>query len=408
MGAVTRRTSFIFTAFACAVLFLGPARPSPVDLKNAEMIRTFSGGIKEYRLRDDSRLFRWPDGRFRWELKDGTVVYFWPENVKNSREGGEFPQRGTRKTALSNGNTIWEFPDGSVREEKTDGSVWESVPVRRDIVDPEVVKMSPWPRSVKPGDRVVLSGSLKGGFEKPWAAIAKPDGNLVKFESDDFRFDSPRFSLPVIMDSGKGRYRVEIIAQGPSGNRVAMNVSIWAGQEPPSNEGPELYKTVNPTEPLHHLEGDFYRLINRARAEKGVSPVEWDAEAGQLARHMSRELAREGRLRHVSPKWGDLAARAVRVFGWNKVTHGLPQFPPGKGGPNYIADALVKSRSLNGAMAVLMESPAHRLVLMHPHWTHAGVGISRIEGGDGRDIIVTVAMLRLNRPKRARNAEREK
>lgn len=407
MVRIARRIPLIAAIFFSALVTPGAASPSSADLNKAELVKTFPGGAKKYKLEDGSRLFTWPDGRSRRELKDGTVIYFWPEKNKNGFENSELSRRGTRKIALSNGNVIWEFPDGSVTEKRTDGSVWESVPARRDIVDPEVVKMSPWPRTLKPGDRVVLSGSLNRGFENPWAVISEPEGKLLKLESDAFSFNNSRFSLPVKLNNGKGRYRVEIIAEGPAGNRVAANVSIWAGQKPPSNQKPELYETVKPTAPLHRLESEFYRLINRARAENGVSPVEWDAEAGQLARHMSRELAPEGNLRHVSPKWGNLASRAVKVFGWNNVAHGLPRSPPENGAPNYVADVLVKGRSLPGALAVLMESPAHRLALMNPHCTHAGVGISRLGSGDGRDIIITVAMLQLNRPKRTRPAKRK-
>ncbi len=405
MGRVTPRISLVVAIFFSALFMSGGRLPSYVDSESAEPVKTFSGGIKQYRLSDGSRLFKWPDGRYRHELKDGTVIYFWPERKNKLNQNNHLSLRGARKTVLSNGNIIWEFPDGSVTEKKVDGSLWESVPVRRDIVDPEVVNMSPWPRHVKPGDRVVLSGKLKSGFKKPWAVVAQPDGGLVRLSTGSFRLTDSRFSLPVRMTDGKGRYRVEIIAEGPGGNRVAVNVSIWAGTEPPSAQGPELFRTINPTEPLHHLESDFYRLINRARGKSGLARLEWDAEAGQLARHNSRELALERDLRHVSPKWGDLASRAVKVFGWNRVAHGLPRAPPKKGEPNYIADALVKSRSLPGAFAVLMESPAHKLVLMNPHCTHAGVGISRIDGGDDRNIIITVAILQLNSPKRIRQSK---
>jgi len=355
-------TLLLAGAVIFAALSLAAPASTDIDLKGARLLKTHAGGVKEYLLADKSRATIWPNGKTRRAM-----------------------------------------PDGTIRETKPDGSVWESTNAQRDLVDPNVVEMAPWPSRIKQMDRVVFSGALKRGYHSPWACVLLPSGNIREIKTESFKIRGNRFSLSLLLSDGVGSYKVEIIVKSRLGHRVALNVSIWAGMDPlPSMGKTKLFKTVDPKEPLHRLEPEFYKIINRERKKRDIARIRWDAEAGQLARHMARELTYERFFGHRSPKWGNIAQRAVKLNKWTSVVYGVPKSPPKKNAPNFIADDLIKTRSLGSAMVTLLESPAHRRVLLGKHFTHAGVGISRLSGGDGRDIVMVVVMLQLNRPKRTR------
>ena len=381
-----------------------------IDLQGAKLLRIYSAGVKEYILPDGSRAIVWPDGHVQRTLVDGSVINSWnavgngeisrirrPDGTEESRFAN-----GIEKIRRSDGTVSWKFPGGLLREERPDGSVWESAPATMDIVDPEVVRMSPWPRRVEPMDRVVLSGELLDGYSNPWASIILSGGGIREIPTQSFPIRGNSFSLPVIMSDGPGEYRIEIIAKGPQGNKVALNVSIWAGIAPPNAyEKPTLYRTIDPHEPAYQLEWEFFDMINRERKKRDIHPVVWDSETGQLARNMAKEMSSEEYFGHVSPKWGNIAKRAIKLYKWQTLIYGVPTTAGESGSPNRIADDIITSRSLGGAMLTLLESPAHRKILLYPFWTHAGVGISRLKKGDRRDAIIVIAMMQLNRPKSA-------
>jgi len=415
---IPARTAIFSAGMVLLAILAFSADVSPdIDLENARRIKTYPSGAKEYLLTDGSRAVVWPNGNTRRTLRDGTVIHTWPpagnnEILRIKKPDGTVESKfadGTEKNMRPNGSVSWRFSDGRLREEKRDGSVWENSVTDRDLVDPEVVKMSPWPRRVKPGDRVVFSGELLEGYHNPWACVLLSGGELREFKTESFIIRGNRFSLPVTMNDGPGLYKIEIIVRGPLGNRIALNVGIWVNIEPPDEgEKPTLYRTVDPGEPLHHLEAKFYKMINRERGKRDIKTVIWDIEAGQLSRHMAREMASEGFFGHISPKWGNIAKRAVRLYKWNSAAHGLPTSPPDESAPNFIADCIVKSRSFGGAMVTLLESPAHRRIILSPYCTHTGVGVSRVKNGDGRDVIIVIAMLQLNRPRHSISSKPKK
>jgi len=406
-----RVAGLIIPATILIAMFCVAASPSSyVVPKTSTYIKTYEDGAREYRLADGSRTVVWPSGAVRRKLKNGTVIHTWPVGKDNEIRRIERPNgtveslfaNGAKKTYRPGGTVYWVLPDGVRREERRDGSVWESVETRRDLVDPEVVAMKPWPRRVEPLDRVVFSGKLKPGYRDPWVCVLLPGGKLFEIDTKSFILRDSEFSVPVVMNDGPGIYRVEIIAKGDLGNRVALNVTIWVGMDPDDkDEKPTLYKTIDPSDPLHRMEIKFHKTINMERKKRDIKIVKWDSETTQLARHMSRDMTGEGYFGHVSPKWGNIAERAVKLFGWRTTIYGIPTGPLDENTPNYIADDIVRARSLGGAMDLLLESPAHRRLLLCDYFTHAGVGISRVKNSDGREIVVVIAMLKLNRPKRA-------
>lgn len=384
------------------------ADPEDIDLNGAKLLSNRSGGAKEYELSDGSVATIYPDGSARRIMPDGRVIFTWPRKGTDEIKRIKFTNGqvesyyadGTKKILQPNGNELWIFPDGMQREKRADGSVLESVLPRQDLVDPDVVALSPWPRFVKPFDRVVFSGELRSGYNDPWACVLLPGGSLIEIPKESFNRQGAKFSVSVIMSDGPGIYRVEIIAKGIYGNKVAMNVTLWSGIEPEKEDTqPTLYRTVDPLEDLSKIEYGFFEMLNRERTQRNIKPVIWELETAQLARNTSREMTDRNYFGHISPRNGNLAQRAVKLFKWSRIAYGMPPSQLPDDAPNYIADDLIRARSLGGAMATLLESPAHRKVILFPGWTHCGVGSSRIKGGDGREVVIVIAMAQLNHPK---------
>lgn len=418
-----------------------------VDLSGAKVIEQYSNGAKKYLLRDGSQALIWSDGSaeitradganiltwpavgngnetyritfpdgsteshysggaVRKKESDGTVVETWPgsgnEEIRRiTRTNGEvesFYADGARKTKRKDGSEITFWPDGHIREVKADGSIWETSNTAKPLINPDILELQPYPDRIQPGAQVIFSGKLKPGYSSPWASIMLPNGDVRTIREEQVRKDDGRFYIEVNFDAGPGRYKVEIIAVGKYGNEVAANFPVWAGDAGPSAEQPKLYPLADPRTPSDVLEKRFWDMVNNTRKEKGIRELPWDNQVSQLARNHARDMADNGFFGHISPKHGNLARRAVDLFGWQTTIWGIPPGPPRAGEPNYIAENLSLTISLASALEGLMESPAHRKTLLFPHFTSGGIGMAWGDSGGQKMLYIVTAFLQQNRP----------
>lgn len=122
-------------------------------------------------------------------------------------------------------------------------------------------------------------------------------------------------------------------------------------------------------ESLTAAEQEMVALVNQARVDAGLPPLQADAGLSAIARAHSLDMAITGFFSHSSPTTGDMGDRLsaasidFRAAGENIALNG----------------------DVRGAHESLLSSPAHRQNLLSPDVTHMGVGIV----SNGRTLLVT-------------------
>jgi uncharacterized YkwD family protein len=111
------------------------------------------------------------------------------------------------------------------------------------------------------------------------------------------------------------------------------------------------------------LEQQMLELVNKERAEAGLSPLKMDNELVQLARLKSQDMIDKNYFSHTSPTYGD-PFEMMKNFGVEYWMAG---------------ENLAGNSSLSGAHEALMNSPGHRANILKPEFTHVGIGV--VKGG---------------------------
>jgi uncharacterized protein YkwD len=125
----------------------------------------------------------------------------------------------------------------------------------------------------------------------------------------------------------------------------------------------------NPTAPggptVDAVEAASFRLINEARADAGVAPLEYDDRLAMAARRHSEDMRDQGYFSHIDPQGNgpgeriEAAGVSFHVAAENivEVTHPLD--------PASLAHR------------TLLQSPEHRLNILGPEFEIAGVGAAQ-------------------------------
>ena len=111
--------------------------------------------------------------------------------------------------------------------------------------------------------------------------------------------------------------------------------------------------------PLEEMEREMFRLLNKARAEENLPPLEYDDKLADIARRHSADMRDNTFFQHKSKKTGTLEDR-MAAAPYNALTM-----------RENLADARDARRGHDG----LMESPGHYANIMAKDVTHVGVGI---------------------------------
>jgi hypothetical protein len=134
------------------------------------------------------------------------------------------------------------------------------------------------------------------------------------------------------------------------------------------------------------------RLINEDRTVEGLSPVEWDPLAAEVAREHAEEMAEHSYLSHWNLEGQGPDVRFALAGGSAWVRENVYTFWKrySDGEPVPITDW---EQVVVDAQNSLMESPGHRENILSPAHTHVGVGIAyNAETGE-----VTIAQEFVNR-----------
>lgn len=120
---------------------------------------------------------------------------------------------------------------------------------------------------------------------------------------------------------------------------------------------------VATAKPRPDLEAELLRLVNRERTQRGLQPLQADAELTKVARKHSEDMFRRGYFSHYTPEGLDPFDR-MKNDGVDFLT----------GGEN-----IAITQTLSMAHTGLMKSPGHRANILNPAFGRLGIGI--LDGG---------------------------
>lgn len=213
--------------------------------------------------------------------------------------------------------------------------------------------LSPFPREVAAGARPVLSGRLAAGLARPRVWVALPSGRVEEVAAGA----GPAFRATVAFPA-RGRYVVEVTADGPGGPEVAMLLPVAAGGAP--LDAPARRPEEDPSDPAEAAAA-VVRALNATRQEQGLPALSPSRALATVAIRHSEAMAAAGVVAHVLPRPGDAGDR-LRAAG---VAYRV------------VLENVALSTSALGAHRVAEESPAHLAAILHAGATQVGVGIAR-------------------------------
>ena len=221
-------------------------------------------------------------------------------------------------------------------------------------------RLRAFPRDVAPGATAALSGTLSAGLAHPRVFLTLPSGRVLETETRGAREFRARIAFPE-----RGRYTVEVVADGDGGPEVAALLTVSAGGAPLDAPGPSAPE-VEPADAAD-AEAAVVRAVNATRRRQGLPALAPAPELAEVARRHSAAMAAQGRVAHVLPGSGELGGRLMSA--------GIPY--------RRAYENVARASTAIGAHETAEESPAHRGNLLSPDATRVGVGIARVKSPSG-------------------------
>lgn len=156
-----------------------------------------------------------------------------------------------------------------------------------------------------------------------------------------------------------GEWRVEAVASRGGRSAVALLFSVFVDGTAPSPA--PLRAAPSRAESPAMAEAALFAQLNGLRAAHGLPPVQWFDLFEPLVREHSAFMAGTGRALHVLP--GLTPGVQVRARGY--------AFPFA-----YHHEAVATAPGADEAMALVVDSPAHRRALLCEPCTHATIGVA--------------------------------
>lgn len=229
--------------------------------------------------------------------------------------------------------------------------------------------IDPFPVEPRPGSVAILSGRLTAGFAHPRVFVTRPDGCV------DRVLMLPRvrgFAANVAFDA-PGEHRLEVMAEGPAGPEPVALLSAYVGTSPP-RRAVVVVQPEAPEDPAG-VARRLHELLDGARREAGLPPLEPDGLLARLARDHAVDMRQARFFGHASPTRGNLADR-MRTIGASSPR---------------VAENIARGPSAARIHANLMDSPAHRANVLDPLLTHVGLGVAQVAEGDLLAVMVFAA-----------------
>lgn len=242
-------------------------------------------------------------------------------------------------------------------------------------VGESAVELDPARRSLPLGKKVLLRGRLSEGLRAPRIVAISPVHGAHDVDTE--YLGNRRFRAGYVCEA-PGVHRLEILAEGREGPRVAADLPVYCGvgaHDPVQVDHEWIDASIDPSEvawaSLAHL--------NRARQAHGLRPLAWSPEAAGVAVAHSEDMAAQARIAHrIHGRDVGVRLRARRI------EHALARENVALGyGPLTIHQAL-------------MDSAGHRANMLAEDVTHVGIGVTYgpPEGEGWRPVYLTQVMYR--------------
>lgn len=183
--------------------------------------------------------------------------------------------------------------------------------------------------------------------------VAPPDGPVEELAlTDGVTRWLDRFHTP-------GPWRVEAVATREGRAAVALLFTIFVEHPPPTPAPLSGASSVAP-DPVR-AETELYAALNQLRVEHGLAPVQWFDLFEPLVREHAAFMAVSGRALHVLPGLTPGVTERARGYAFPFAFH---------------HEAVATAPTAAEAMALVVDSPAHRKALLCEACTHATVGVA--------------------------------
>jgi len=195
------------------------------------------------------------------------------------------------------------------------------------------------------------------------------DWYAVKLPNNQIGFIPQNLCMPIVPDETEKTTTQQNTGTttGTTGNNTARNTGATTGTTgtTPNNTTGTKQNTPDTTQNNNNTltaeEQEMLNLVNQARSQNNVAPLQVDMELTNCARIKAQDMIDNNYFSHNSPKYGS-PFDMMKSFGINYV----------KAGENIAGNQTVQK-----AHEALMNSPGHRKNILSPDYTHIGIGIRK-------------------------------
>lgn len=147
--------------------------------------------------------------------------------------------------------------------------------------------------------------------------------------------------------------------KAPAGKPAPKSTPAPKVTPSPAVSTPAPIGTPAPEADVSADEQKMLELVNKARAEAGIGPLQFDAELQKVARIKARDMVDKNYFSHQSPTYGS-PFDMMRQFGITFKTAG---------------ENIAGNQTVEGAFNAWMNSPGHRKNILNGNFNYTGIGI---------------------------------
>ncbi|MCM0650639.1 CAP domain-containing protein [Clostridium swellfunianum] len=177
------------------------------------------------------------------------------------------------------------------------------------------------------------------------------DWFAVKLPNNQIGFVPKSQAKPIVVENKTPQITTDASGSGAAPSQASGGVTNSTAPKTPSAQ------TNSST--LTSQEQEMLKLINQARAQNNVSPLQIDMQVTNVARVKAQDMIDNNYFSHNSPKYGS-PFDMLKAFGVSYVEAG---------------ENIAGNQTIQNAHNALMNSPGHRKNILNPDYTHIGLGI---------------------------------
>jgi len=216
---------------------------------------------------------------------------------------------------------------------------------------PHLAEVDPLPRDLQVDDTVAVHVELPDTFTDARLYVAPPDRIVQELSL------TPGVNRWVDLFQTPGPYRVEVVGADAKAGQVVLLFSLFVGEPPPSLS--PLTGLSGPTPDPRAAEEFLYARLDTLRADHGLRPVTRFPLFEGVSREHSALMAARGVVAHTLPGLSEGVADQAEAIAHPRAEH---------------FESVAAARSAEDALAVVLDSPGHRSMLLCDTCTHVAIG----------------------------------